>query len=97
MPPVHRPLHIHLDTTPEAHFIGDIQHRVSPGLYSAFPSGKHLEALLREAQGIVPMVIRRGNSRRYMSWLQYLAIVGRRVVETVGACCTPCFPGAFTP
>jgi len=92
MPPVHRPLHIHLDTTPEAHFIGDLQHHVSPGLYSAFPSGKHLEALLREAQGIVPMVIRRGHSRRYMSWLQYLAIVGRRVVETVGGMLHAMFP-----
>ncbi|GAB5601647.1 hypothetical protein FJNA_01710 [Thermus sp. FJN-A] len=42
------------------------------------------EDLLREAQGIVPMVIRRRNSRRYLPWMQYLAIVGRRVVETVG-------------
>ncbi|GAA6742982.1 MAG: transposase [Thermus sp.] len=35
------------------------------------------EDLLREAGGIVPMVIRRRNSRRYVPWLQYLAIVGR--------------------
>ena len=54
------------------------------------------EDLLREAQGIVPMVIRRENGRRYVPWLQYLAIVGRRVVETVGVCCTPCFPGVST-
>ena len=53
-------------------------------LYAAFPSGKHLEDLLREAQGVVPMVIRRRNSRRYLPWLQYLAIVGQGVVETVG-------------
>ena len=38
------------------------------------------------------MVIRRGNSRRYMSWLQYLAIVGRRVVETVGGMLHAMFP-----
>nr|WP_234554030.1 transposase [Thermus caliditerrae] len=43
------------------------------------------EDLLREAQGVVPMVIRRRNSRRYVPWLQYLAILGRRVVETVGS------------
>ena len=49
------------------------------------------EDLLREVQGIVPMVI-----RRYVPWLQYLAIVGRRVVETVGVCCTSCFPGVST-
>jgi hypothetical protein len=61
-------------------------------LYAAFPSGKHLEDLLREAQGIVPMVIRRGNSRRYVPWLQYLAIVGRRVVETVGGMLHAMFP-----
>jgi hypothetical protein len=53
-------------------------------LYAAFPSGKHLEDLLREAQGVVPMIIRRRNSRRYLPWLQYLAIVGQGVVETVG-------------
>jgi hypothetical protein len=50
------------------------------------------EDLLREAQGIVPMVIRRGNSRRYVPWLQYLAIVGRRVVETVGGMLHAMFP-----
>jgi hypothetical protein len=61
-------------------------------LYAAFPSGKHLEDLLREAQGIVPMVIRRGNSRRYVPWLQYLALVGRRVVETVGGMLHAMFP-----
>jgi len=55
MPPVHKRLHIHLDTT-------------------------------------VPMVIRRENSRRYVSWLQYLAIVGRRVVETVGGVLHAMFP-----
>jgi len=32
------------------------------------------EDLLREAQGVVPMGIRRRNSRRYVPWLQYLAI-----------------------
>ena len=61
-------------------------------LYAAFPSGKHLEDLLREAQGVVPMVIRRRNSRRYVPWLQYLAIVGRRVVETVGGMLHAMFP-----
>jgi hypothetical protein len=50
------------------------------------------EDLLREAQGVVPMVIRRGNSRRYVPWLQYLAIVGRRVVETVGGMLHAMFP-----
>ena len=50
------------------------------------------EDLLREAQGIVPMVIRRRNSRRYVPWLQYLAIVGRRVVETVGSMLHALFP-----
>jgi hypothetical protein len=50
------------------------------------------EDLLREAQGIVPMVIRRGNSRRYVPWPQYLAIVGRRVVETVGGMLHAMFP-----
>ena len=45
------------------------------------------EDLLREAQGIVPMVI-----RRYVPWLQYLAIVGRRVVETVGGMLHAMFP-----
>jgi hypothetical protein len=50
--------------------------------------GSHLcEDLLREAQGIVPMVI-----RRYVPWLQYLAIVGRRVVETVGGMLHAMFP-----
>jgi uncharacterized membrane-anchored protein len=38
------------------------------------------------------MVIRRGNSRRYVPWLQYLAIVGRRVVETVGGMLHAMFP-----
>ena len=61
-------------------------------LYAAFPLGKHLEDLLREAQGVVPMVIRRRNSRRYVPWLQYLAIVGRRVVETVGSRLHALFP-----
>jgi len=50
------------------------------------------EDLLREAQGILPMVIRRGNTRRYVPWLQYLAIVGRRVVETVGGMLHAMFP-----
>jgi len=50
------------------------------------------EDLLREAQGVVPMVIRRRNSRRYVPWLQYLAIVGRRVVETVGSMLHHLFP-----
>ncbi|WP_038045238.1 hypothetical protein [Thermus caliditerrae] len=38
------------------------------------------------------MVIRRRNSRRYVPWLQYLAIVGRRVVETVGSMLHHLFP-----
>jgi hypothetical protein len=50
------------------------------------------EDLLREAQGVVPMVIRRRNSRRYLPWMQYLAIVGRRVVETVGSMLHHLFP-----
>ncbi|RTH02144.1 transposase [Thermus scotoductus] len=50
------------------------------------------EDLLREAQGVVPMVIRRRNSRRYLPWMQYLAIVGRRVVETVGGMLHAMFP-----
>nr|WP_232822397.1 transposase [Thermus sediminis] len=50
------------------------------------------EDLLREAQGVVPMVIRRGKGRRYVPWLQYLAIVGRRVVETVGGMLHAMFP-----
>nr|WP_240695300.1 transposase [Thermus caldilimi] len=50
------------------------------------------EDLLREAQGVVPMVIHRRNSRRYVPWLQYLAIVGRRVVETVGSMLHHLFP-----
>ena len=45
------------------------------------------EDLLREARGIVPMVI-----RRYVPWLQYLAVVGRRVVETVGGMPHAMFP-----
>ena len=45
------------------------------------------EDLLREARGIVPMVI-----RRYVPWLQYLAVVGRRVVETVGGMLHAMFP-----
>ncbi len=43
------------------------------------------EDLLREAEGVVPMVIRRGKGRRYGPWLQCLAMVGRRVVEAVGS------------
>ncbi|SDF02457.1 hypothetical protein SAMN04488243_1211, partial [Thermus arciformis] len=50
------------------------------------------EDLLREAQEVVPMVIRRRNSRRYLPWMQYLAIVGRRVVETVGSMLHHLFP-----
>ncbi|MFZ5990692.1 MAG: IS982 family transposase, partial [Deinococcota bacterium] len=50
------------------------------------------EDLLKEAQGLVPMVIRRRNSRRYVPWLQYPAIVGRRVVETVGSMLHHLFP-----
>ncbi|GIW26531.1 IS982 family transposase [Meiothermus sp.] len=50
------------------------------------------EDLCREAQGIVPMVIRRRNSRRYVPWPQYLAMVGRRVVETVGSMLHASFP-----
>ena len=45
------------------------------------------EDLLREAQGIVPTVI-----RRYVPWLQYLAVVGWRVVETVGGMLHAMFP-----
>jgi len=38
------------------------------------------------------MVIPRRNSRRYVPWLQYLAILGRRVVETVGSMLHHLFP-----
>ena len=38
------------------------------------------------------MVIPRRNSRRYVPWLQYLALVGRRVVETVGSMLHHLFP-----
>ena len=94
-------LHLLLD---DGKFIHEVN--LSPGslhdLSSPSPEGAELhmdrgyeshlcEDLLREAQGIVPMVI-----RRYVPWLQYLAIVGRRAVETVGVCCTPCFPGVST-
>ena len=58
------------------------------GLHMDRGYGSHLcEDLLREVQGIVPMVI-----RRYVPWLQYLAIVGRRVVETVGGMLHAMFP-----
>ncbi|MGK0619933.1 IS982 family transposase [Meiothermus cerbereus] len=50
------------------------------------------EDLLGEAQGVVPMVIRRRNSRRYLPWMPYLAILGRRVVETVGSMLHTMFP-----
>lgn len=40
------------------------------------------EDLLREAQGLVPMPIRKFCSKRYVPNLQYLALLGRRVVET---------------
>ncbi|MFD3005249.1 transposase [Thermus tengchongensis] len=50
------------------------------------------EDLLREAQGVVPMVIPRRNSRRYVPGLQYLALLGRRVVETVGSMLHHLFP-----
>lgn len=38
------------------------------------------------------MVIRRRNSRRHVPWLQYLAIAGRRVGETVGRMLHALFP-----
>ncbi|GAA6761909.1 transposase family protein [Thermus hydrothermalis] len=54
---------------------------------------RHLhEDLLKEAQGLVPMGIRRGKGRRYVPWPQYLAVVGRRVVETVGSTLHASFP-----
>nr|WP_232822477.1 hypothetical protein [Thermus sediminis] len=54
--------------------------------------GHLYEDLLREAEGIVPMVVRRGNRRRYGPWMRYLAIVGRRGVETVGGMLHAMFP-----
>lgn len=50
------------------------------------------EDLLREAQGLVPMPIRKRKSKRYVPHLQYLAILGRRVVETVGSMLHHLFP-----
>nr|WP_245606078.1 hypothetical protein [Thermus amyloliquefaciens] len=50
------------------------------------------EDLLREAQGLVPMPIRKVRSKRYVPHLQYLAILGRRVVETVGSMLHQLFP-----
>lgn len=50
------------------------------------------EDLLKEAQGLVPMPIRQVRSRRYVPHLQYLAILGRRVVETVGSMLHHLFP-----
>lgn len=38
------------------------------------------------------MVIRRRNIRRYVPWLQYLAIVRQRVVEMVGGMLHAMFP-----
>lgn len=50
------------------------------------------EDVLREALGVEVMPIRKRRSRRYVPWLQYLAIVGRRVVETVGSMLHGLFP-----
>lgn len=55
------------------------------------------EDLLREAQGLVPMPIRKLRSGRYVPHLQYLAILGRRVVETVGSMLHHLFPAASMP
>ena len=64
-------------------------------LYAALPSGKHLEDLLREAQGIVPMVIRRGKAVCALA-----PVPGHHGAEGGGdgggVCCTPCFPSVST-
>ncbi|WP_233493243.1 MULTISPECIES: transposase [unclassified Meiothermus] len=58
------------------------------------------EDVLREATGVEVMPIRKRRcsfrrkpwSKRYVPWLQYLAIVGRREVETVGGMLNNLFP-----
>jgi len=50
------------------------------------------EDVMREAMGMEVMPIRKGRSKRYVPWLQYLAILGRRVVETVGSMLHGLFP-----
>jgi hypothetical protein len=44
------------------------------------------EDLLREAEGLEVYPVRRENSVRYEGCRQYLAIVKRRFVESVGSC-----------
>ena len=44
------------------------------------------EDLLREAEGLEVYPVRRENSVRYEGCRQYLAVVKRRFVESVGAC-----------
>jgi len=61
------------------------------GLSAVSPKG-YLEDLLREAQGLVPMRIRKVRSKRYVPHLQCLSILGRRVVETVGSMLHHLFP-----
>lgn len=48
--------------------------------------------VLREATWIEVMLVRKGRSRQYTPWLQHLAIVGRRVVETVRRMLRGLFP-----
>jgi hypothetical protein len=55
------------------------------------------EDLLREAQGIVPMVIRRGTVGGMCPGCSTWPSWGGGWWRRWGACCTPCFPGAFTP
>ncbi|KHG64970.1 transposase [Thermus sp. 2.9] len=50
------------------------------------------EEVMREAMGIEVMPIRKRRSKRYVPWSQYLAILGRRVVETVGSMSRGLFP-----
>jgi hypothetical protein len=42
--------------------------------------------------GLLPRSIRPARSKRYLPWMQYLAIVNRRVVETVGSMLHNLFP-----
>ncbi|GIW24841.1 hypothetical protein [Meiothermus sp.] len=50
------------------------------------------EDVMQEATGIKVMAVRKKRSRRYAPWLQYLALLGRRVVETVGSMLHTLFP-----
>jgi hypothetical protein len=49
------------------------------------------EDMMLEA-GLLPRPIRPARSKRYRPWMQYLAIVNRRVVETVGSMLHKLFP-----